>query len=97
MHQLIISEDARLDALKAALWYESQRSGLGSEFELCLEAALNQIQRNPLHYEKRYEDFRIHFVSRFPYGIHYMFKEDIVMVFGIFHMHQNPTNWFNRQ
>lgn len=96
MYQLVISEDARLDAVEAALWYEYQRTGLGSDFELCLEVALNQLQRNPLHYEQRYENIRIHFLDRFPYGIHYLVEENTILVFGIFHTRKNPNNWIER-
>jgi len=96
MYQLIISDDARLDAIEAALWYEYQRSGLGSDFELCPEVAFNQLQRNPLHYEKRYENVRIHYIDRFPYAIHYLFEEETIKVFGIFHTRKNPSDWIER-
>ncbi|RZA01492.1 MAG: type II toxin-antitoxin system RelE/ParE family toxin [Sphingobacteriaceae bacterium] len=73
--------------------YESRRLGLGKDFELCLEAGLNQIKRDPYLFQKRYKNFRIHFIDRFPYGIHYLVDEDIVRVFGIFHTSRNPIAW----
>jgi len=54
MYDLLISDESRLDILDAFSWYESRREGLGRDFELCLEAGFNQIQRNPLLYQKRY-------------------------------------------
>ena len=96
MNHLIISEDSRLDAIEATLWYESQRPGLGLDFELCLEAGLYQVQRNPLLYEKRYQEIRIHFLERFPCGIHYLVEPEIILVFGIFHTNRNPNDWFER-
>jgi len=95
MIRLILSEDARLDAINAALWYESQRIGLGLDFELCLEAGLNQTQRYPFQYQQRYKNIRIHFIERFPYGIHYLVENETVYVIGIFHTHKNPNNWFH--
>lgn len=96
MHPLVISEDARLDILEAILWYENQRTGLGYDFELCLEVAFNQIQRNPLLFEKRYKEIRIHFLDRFPYGIHYLSEQDVIRIFGVFHTSRNPNNWPDR-
>jgi plasmid stabilization system protein ParE len=96
MNRLVVSEDARLDAIEAALWYESQRLGLGLDFELCLEAGLHQIQRHPLHCEERYKNIRIHFLERFPYGIHYLSEHETIRVFGIFHTSRNPSDWFER-
>lgn len=48
MHQLLISDESRLDILDAFSWYESRRPGLSKDFELCLEAGLSQIKRDPL-------------------------------------------------
>jgi len=47
MYQLLISDESKLDILDAFSWYESRREGLGKDFELCLEAGLNKIQRGP--------------------------------------------------
>ncbi|MEO6978714.1 MAG: hypothetical protein ABI113_10060 [Mucilaginibacter sp.] len=96
MYDLLISDESRLDILDAFSWYESRREGLGRDFELCLEAGFTQIRRNPLLYQKRYKNLRIHFIDRFPYGIHFMIDEKIVKVFGVFHTSRNPRNWTSR-
>ena len=67
--------------------------GLGKDFELCLEAGFNQIQRDPLLFQKRYKNLHIHFIDRFPYGIHYLIEEDTIKVFGVFHTSRNPVKW----
>ncbi len=56
MYQLFISDESRFDILDAFTWYESRRAGLGKDFELCLEAGFNQIQRDPLLLQKRYKN-----------------------------------------
>lgn len=68
MHQLLISDESRLDILDAFSWYESRRLGLGKDFEFCIEVGLNHIQRNPLLSPKRYRKLHVHFIHRFPYG-----------------------------
>jgi len=96
MHQLLISDESRLDILDAFSWYESRRTGLGKDFELCLEAGLAKIQRNPLLSQKRYKNLRIYYIAKFPYGIHYLVEKDTIKVFGIFHTSRDPVKWLIR-
>jgi hypothetical protein len=96
MYELLISDESRLDILDAFSWYESRRAGLGKDFELCLEAGLNYVQRNPLLSQKRYKNLHIHFIERFPYGIHYLVEKNTIKVFGIFHTSRNPAKWIIR-
>ena len=96
MYRLLISDESRLDILDAFTWYEGCRPGLGKDFELCLEAGFNQIQRNPLLFQERYKNIRIHFIDRFPYGIHYLIEQDAVKVFGVFHTSRDPVKWIIR-
>lgn len=96
MYHILISDEARFDIFEAFLWYETQREGLGLDFELCLEAGLNSIKRTPEILEVRYREIRIHFIERFPYGIHYLTDGDTVRVFGVFHTSRNPSNWMER-
>jgi toxin ParE1/3/4 len=96
MYQLLISDESRLDILDAFSWYESRKPGLGKDFEFCLEAGLNQVQREPLLFQKRYKNLRIYFIERFPYGIHYLVEENTIKVFGIFHTSRNPKRWVIR-
>lgn len=95
-YQLLISGDARFDILNAFFWYEEQREGLGFDFELCLEAGFSFIQRDPLTIQIKYESIRIHFIDKFPYGIHYLVDDKIVRVFGVFHTSRNPEDWSER-
>lgn len=96
MYQLLISDESRLDIFDAYSWYESRLLGLGKAFELCLDAGLNSIQRNPQIFQKRYKHLRICFIDRFPYGIHYLIDEDTIKVLGVFHTSRNPKNWLSR-
>src|SRR4051812_13874246 len=94
--ELLLSDETRLDIFEAFLWYEEQRTELGFDFELCLEAGLNTIQRNPFSCQIKYDSSRVHFINRFPYGIHYIIEDESIKVFGVFHMYKNPTDWTER-
>lgn len=93
---LEISEEAKYDIFDAFLWYEEQREGLGLDFELCLEAGLYTLNKHPLLFEEKYQNVRIHFIERFPYGIHYLIYRNEIKVVGVFHTSRNPNDWFER-
>jgi len=78
------------------LWYEEQRMGLSYDFELCLEAGIDEIARNPEAFQKRYKNIKIKFIFRFPFGIHYINKNAEITVIGVFHTSRSPNNWSKR-
>ena len=90
------TDEALLDIDDAVLWYENQRKGLSHDFELCLEAAVNEISRNPEAYQKRYKQVKIKFLPRFPYGIHYLSENEQIIIIGLFHSSRSPQNWNSR-
>jgi len=95
-YTVLLSADSESDLFEASDWYEEQRQHLGAEFELCVEARLLEISRNPNECQQRYRDVHIAFVDRFPYGIHYLVGKAEVYVIGILHTSRNPTNWDER-
>ena len=44
MRRFRIHEDASVEALEAAAWYDKQRPGLGAEFDAALQAALDLLE-----------------------------------------------------
>jgi toxin ParE1/3/4 len=96
MHKIQFTKEALFDIEAVVLWYEQQRIGLSYDFELCLEAGIEEVLRNPEAFQKRYKQVKIRFISRFPYGIHYVFNENQITVIGIFHTSRSPKNWSKR-
>ena len=95
-YTLLISDESVLDIEDASMWYELQRKGLSNDFELCLDAGLFEIQRNPDSYQQKYNEIRIHFIDRFPFGIHYFKEKNVIRVIAIFHTSRNPKSWRDR-
>jgi len=93
MHRIRFVKEALFDVEDIVIWYEEQRIGLSYDFELCLEAGLHEISRNPDAFQKKYKNIKIRFISRFPYGIHYRFEKDEIVVIGVFHTSRSPKNW----
>jgi toxin ParE1/3/4 len=96
MHKIQFTKEALFDIEAVVLWYENQRQGLSYDFELCLEAGIDEVLRNPEAFQKRYKQVKIRFISRFPYGIHYVFIENEITVIGVFHTSRSPKNWSKR-
>ncbi len=91
--KLSISNAAKNDLIDAIIWYESKKRGLSFEFEYCIEAGLNQILDNPFLYQKRYNEIRINFTARFPFGIHYRIEDSVIEIIGFLHSSRNPSDW----
>jgi len=97
VYKIHFVKEALYDIEDAVLWYEEQRVGLSYDFELCLEAGIDTILRNPTVFQKRYKNIKVRFISRFPYGIHYRIeKNETITVIGVFHTSRSPKNWSKR-
>lgn len=97
-YKLIIRLEAELDIQDAFEWYEAQSSssGLGSEFIRAVDACLSNIGRNPLAYPIIYKQARRALIRRFPYGILYVFEQEIISVIACFHAKRDPKSWQDR-
>jgi toxin ParE1/3/4 len=62
------------DMRAAKEWHNLIRPGLGEDFGLCLEEALERVRRQPLAYAVVGYEFRRVLVHRFPYSIYFRIK-----------------------
>ena len=96
MKPIQFTKEAVFDIEEIIFWYEEQREGLSFDFELCLEVGINEIQRTPSAFQKRYKDVKIRFINRFPYGIHYITNNEIITIVAVFHTSRSPSSWIKR-
>jgi len=95
-YRLIINPFAELDLQMAFEWYNLQKEGLGEEFISEVDKTINRIIQNPNQFSKVKKSIRMAIVKRFPFGIFYVIKSDIINVFAIFHFSRNPALWKKR-
>lgn len=88
--------EARLDALEAQAWYETQSPGLGLEFARALDAAVESALRMPLAFREIEGSCRRTLMRRFPYSVIYRPESNGILVFAVFHHRRDPSNWSNR-
>jgi plasmid stabilization system protein ParE len=91
-----IRPEAEADLADAKRWYDGRREGLGADFLLCIEGALENIRRNPAIYPVVYKDVRRATVRRFPYGVFYRVVGQRIIVLGVFHGRRDPRLWQSR-
>ena len=77
-------------------WYESQRVGLGFEFLLAFDAAIEGIRRRPQSREIVARRTRRVLLRRFPYSVLYAIDAQTILVTAVFHTHRDPQKWSDR-
>jgi len=94
--------DARAELRSAALWYEEQREGLGTEFLTEVALTLDQIGRAPesrqlwTGLDDRTPAIRRHTMHRFPYVVAFERHQRRVLVLAIAHAKRRPLYWLTR-
>lgn len=100
--RLIVREEAELDALNAALWYEGCRERLGLQFRARLASVYESIESNPrqfgsITHRRVHGEVRIAFLKQFPYTVVFEVFEDKneVVVYSVTHGHRDDP-WRSR-
>ncbi|MBL7129528.1 MAG: type II toxin-antitoxin system RelE/ParE family toxin [Ignavibacteria bacterium] len=95
-YKLLIRSCAEQDITEAVLWYEKRLKGLGARFLFSVDATIQSIQRNPRAYPKVYKNYRRALLQRFPHGIYYLIKNEVIIVIAVYHEKRNPEDWMKR-
>ena len=66
-------------------WYEKRRPGLGDELELCVDAAVDVIQRYNNIGTVISKSVRRVLIKRFPFGLYYKITKKGIEVIGFRH------------
>lgn len=101
MRAVRLLEAAANEAIEAAAWYESQRPGLGSEFESAVDAALDLLQEDLLPLSTisgragRAGARRLT-LKRFPYDVIVRPLGNEIIVIAFAHHSRRPGYWHKR-
>ena len=85
----------------AAVWYDSQRFGLGRKFWELVDAELTRIESNPQAFgrsEFATQDLDIRFavIGRFNYVVHFLIASEEVQIISVAHGARKPGHWLRR-
>ena len=95
-YEQFVRPEAEFDLAEAYGYYQECRWGLGEDFILCVEEALERLNKNPHHYQEVHLQVRRALVHRFPYGIFYVVMENRIIVIAVLHEARNPARWQSR-
>ena len=88
-------EPAQYELDGAVEYYNQQLDGLGSEFLSEVIDSLGRIAEYPDAWQQLSNRTRRCLLHRFPYGIIYQKREDLILVVAISNLHRKPDYWQN--
>jgi toxin ParE1/3/4 len=88
--RLIINPFAELDLHSSFEFYELQKVGLGKDFLKEVETTLKRIETNPHQFYQVKTNVRRALLDKFPFGLFFYLKNDLITVFAAFHFSRNP-------
>jgi plasmid stabilization system protein ParE len=94
--RIVFRRAASAEFEEAAIWYESQRHGLGDEFSSEVGLAIEKVAENPALYPVVFGDIRRTATRRFPFAIYFRVRESVVVVLAVFHGRRDPSVWKRR-
>ena len=87
---------ARAELTEAIDYYDSQEPGLGAQFAEEVKRTLERILQYPEAWAPLSKRTRRCRTNRFPYGIIYQMRGDVLLVVALMHLHREPTTWRGR-
>lgn len=96
MKYVVFLPEAEQEMIEAALYYQSQASGLGVDFLSEIEHATKSIAAFPNTYPILEGQLRRRLVRQFPFGILYRVDPDEIVVIAVAHTRRRPGYWKKR-
>jgi hypothetical protein len=96
MKPLVFLPSADGELNEAAVFYESSRRGLGSEFQEAIQEAIDRIRENPETGFLSQGRTRTLTAKRFPFGVVFKEYSDHILIVAIAHSSRREAYWINR-
>ena len=93
---IVFRRIAKREMDESIAWYESQREQLGLELAIEIDRTLQNVSRNPKQFPLTRGEVRQALLRRFPYGVHYVVEDNLVVVLAVFHVKRNPSQLEDR-
>lgn len=78
------------------MYYADVSAELAEAFVESVEAGISSILDRPRAWKRVGRRVRRYLLHRFPYGIHYVVQDDVVIIVAIAHMRRRPGYWRDR-
>ncbi len=94
--RVIYHRHAEVEVVDAATFYSSKVPGLGADFLVEVDRAVQSIQSDPTRFEVMEDDIRRCPVKRFPYSIYFRVVVDTVRILVVQHHGRDSEYWKSR-
>ena len=94
--RLVVRSAAEADIVNAALWYEAQVAGLGTDFLRAIDTAVTEITRMPERFPMVHPHCRRALLKRFPQCIFSVASADVISIIACMHARRDPRRWEER-
>jgi hypothetical protein len=94
--KIVFLHPAKAEFMAAILYYNGQSEGLGYEFAAEVSRTLERIVQYPDAWFRLSKRTRRCRTNRFPYGLIYQVREDILLIVAVMHLSRNPETWKSR-
>lgn len=81
---------------EAIVFYNLQSEGLGYEFAAEIKRTLERIIQYPDAWPKLSLRVRRCRTNRFPYGVIYQARDDLLLIIAVMHLSREPETWKER-
>lgn len=96
MSSLQIRTHAQLDIQEIVDYYDGISSVITDKFLDQLYQSLDFLAEHPKNFQVKYRNTRVYYLKDFPFGIHYLESNDLVVVLAVLHTSRNPKVWKTR-
>lgn len=87
---------AETDLADAVSYYNEQSEGLGYEFAAEVKQTIGRVLLFPDAWHPLSRRTRRCRTRRFPYGVLYQIRSDMILVVAIMHLRRHPDSWKQR-
>ncbi len=91
-----ILEVAEIELMEAVKYLNEQSEGLGFEFAAEVKQTINRIIQYPNAWTTISQRTRRCRTNRFPYGLIYQIREDMILIIAVMHLRKHPETWKSR-
>jgi len=88
---------AEAELLDAVSFYNGQSEGLGYELALEVKQTIGRIVQFPDAWQTLSTRTRRCRTKRFPYGVVYQVRDDLILIVAIMHVRRHPDTWRSRE
>jgi len=77
-------------------YYEALTPNLGNDFLHEVHLAIERIRLYPNAWQQISNRTRRCLIKRFPYGVIYQIRKDVILIIAVAHLHRKPGYWNKR-